>query len=125
MIKYFLLIPMYSLLVQYSPREDFSIVIAEKTISEWNIFQGTMGVNFLLDSLVQRRRYYFRASSGNLKGYGTYKVSNPVSIVPSGWRDIEKSPRDSSLLMQRDTLDNILKTVQQNRIDEPTQCDER
>lgn len=115
-----------SFIVQYSPREDFSIIIAEKTISEWNIFQGTMGVNFLLDNLVQRRRYYFRASSGNLKGYGTYKISNPVSgIVPSSWKDLEESPRDSSFLTQRDTLENIHKTVQQNRIDDPVHCDER
>lgn len=114
----------FSFLVQYSPREDFSIIIAEKTISEWNIFQGTMGVNFLLDSLVQRRRYYFRASSGNLKGYGTYKVSNPVSVVPSSWKDIEENPRDSSFLAQRDTLENILKNVQNTRIDEPS-CEEQ
>lgn len=113
-----------SFIVQYSPREDFSIVIAEKTISEWNIFQGTMGVNFLIDSLVQRRRYYFRACSGNIKGYGSYKVSNPVSVVPSSWKDVEMSPRDSSFLTQRDILDNVLKSVQQTRTDEPS-CDDQ
>lgn len=83
-----------------------------------------MGVNFLLDSLVQRRRYYFRACSGNIKGYGTYKASNPVSVVPSSWKDLEESPRDSLFLTQRDTLDNILKSVQQTRIDEPS-CDDQ
>jgi hypothetical protein len=83
-----------------------------------------MGVNFLLDSLVQRRRYYFRASSGNLKGYGTYKVSNPVSVVPSSWKDVEENPRDSSFFAQRDTLENILKNVQHSRIDEPS-CEEQ
>lgn len=121
---FLLLIIFILFVVQYSPREDFSIIIAEKTISEWNIFQGTMGVNFLLDSLVQRRRYYFRASSGNLKGYGTYKVSNPVSVVPSSWKDMEENPRDATFLTQRDTLDNIYKQVQQHRTEEPL-CDEQ
>lgn len=83
-----------------------------------------MGVNFLLDSLVQRRRYFFRACSGNIKGYGTYKASNPISVVPSSWKDVEMSPRDSTFLTQRDTLDNILKNVQQTRTDEPS-CDDQ
>ncbi|KAL7044239.1 hypothetical protein ACKWTF_001845 [Chironomus riparius] len=105
--------------VQYSPREDFSIVIAEKTITEWNIFQGTMGVNFHLDHLIQRRRYYFRACSGNIKGYGSYKVSNPLSIVPSSWKDIEENPRDSRFLGQKEIFENIGKTVHQSKPDEP------
>lgn len=83
-----------------------------------------MGVNHLLSTLVQRRRYYFRAYSGNLKGYGTYKVSNPVSVMPSSWKDVEENPRDTTYLSQRDTLDNILKNVQQTRVEEPI-CDEK
>lgn len=46
--------------VQYSSREDFSIIIGEKVIAEWKDFEGTMGVNFQLNNLIQGRRYFFR-----------------------------------------------------------------
>ena len=73
---------------------------------------------------MQKRRYYFRASSGNLKGYGTYKISNPVSVVPSSWKDIEGNPRDSTFLAQRDTLEGITKNFQYSKVDEPS-CEEQ
>ncbi|KAG5674408.1 hypothetical protein PVAND_004382 [Polypedilum vanderplanki] len=111
--------------VQYSPREDFSIIIAEKTITEWNIFQGTMGVNFHLENLIQKRRYYFRACSGNIKGYGNYKISNPASIVPSSWKDIEEKPRDSNFLAQKNTFETINKNMLLNKLEEPSSEDQR
>lgn len=44
--------------------------------------------------LTQGRRYFFRASCGNLKGYGAFFTSIPSSVVPSTWRKIDqKEPR--------------------------------
>lgn len=75
--------------VQWSSREDFSIIIGERIITEWNTFQGSMGSHFHINELIQGRRYFFRACSGNVKGFGAYRISNPTSIIPSSWRDIE------------------------------------
>lgn len=67
--------------VQYSSREDFSIIIGEKVIEEWKDFEGTMGVNFQLNNMIQGRRYFFRAASGNLKGFGVIKSLTSGNIV--------------------------------------------
>lgn len=75
--------------VQWSSREDFSIIIGERVITEWNMFQGSMGSHFHINELIQGRRYFFRACSGNVKGFGLFRISNPTSIIPSSWRDIE------------------------------------
>lgn len=84
-----------------------------------------MGVNFHLDHLIQRRRYYFRACSGNIKGYGNYKVSNPISIVPSSWKDLEENPRDSRFFSQKEIFENISKTVNNLKTEDPTSIDEQ
>lgn len=78
-----------------------------------------MGVNFHLDNLVQKRRYFFRACSGNLKGYGTYKNANPASVIPSSWKDVEDNPRDAKFYTQKETFESISKTIQQSKIEEP------
>lgn len=97
--------------VQYSSREDFSIIIGEKLIAEWKDFEGTMGVNFQLNSLIQGRRYYFRASSGNLKGFGSFKSCNPKSIVPSSWRDMNEGDNNRRPVNQKETFEKIYNFV--------------
>lgn len=101
----------YLLLVQYSSREDFSIIIGEKVISEWKDFEGTMGVNFQLNNLIQGRRYFFRASSGNLKGFGNFKSCNPKSIIPSSWRDINESDDERRETDQKETFEKIFNFI--------------
>lgn len=49
-----------------------------------------MGVNFQFNNLIQGRRYFFRAASGNMKGFGSYKSCHPTSIIPSSWRDMKE-----------------------------------
>lgn len=110
-------------LVQYSSREDFSIIIGEKVINEnWKDFEGTMGVNFLLNSLIQGRRYFFRACSGNLKGFGSFKSCNPRSIVPSSWRDINESGNELATINHKETFEkisNFLQMCKRDTQDEP------
>lgn len=84
-----------------------------------------MGVNFHLDNLIQRRRYYFRSCSGNIKGFGSYKNASPSSIVPSSWKDVEEKPRDASFLSQREIFDNISKSMQQTKVEEPLADEQR
>lgn len=98
--------------VQYSSREDFSIIIGEKIIADWKDFEGTMGVNFQLNNLIQGRRYFFRASSGNFKGFGSFKSCNPRSIVPSSWRDLNESDISAkSKSDQKETFEKIFNFI--------------
>ncbi|KAK9717688.1 Ankyrin repeats (3 copies) [Popillia japonica] len=68
--------------VQWSTRADFAHISGEKEIFDMN------NANCVID-LTQGRRYFFRASCGNLKGYGTYVSSTPESVVPSSWREVD------------------------------------
>lgn len=70
-----------------------------------------MGVNFQLNSLIQGRRYYFRASSGNLKGFGSFKSCNPKSIVPSSWRDMNEGDNNRRPVNQKETFEKIYNFV--------------
>lgn len=69
--------------VQWSSRADFSNLVGEREVNEWNTFQGTMGANCRITDLTQGRRYFFRASCGNVKGWGQYQSSVPSSVIPS------------------------------------------
>lgn len=69
--------------VQWSSRADFSNVVGEREVSEWTSFQGTMGSSCRIADLTQGRRYFFRASCGNVKGWGGYRGSSPSSVIPS------------------------------------------
>lgn len=73
----------YLILVQWSSRADFSNIVGEREVNEWNSFQSTMGANCRISELTHGRRYFFRASCGNIKGWGQYRVSIPNSVVPS------------------------------------------
>ncbi|CAO1419400.1 unnamed protein product [Diamesa serratosioi] len=105
--------------VQWSSREDFSNIIGERLITEWNTFQGTMGANFYINELIQGRRYYFRACSGNIKGFGPYKTSDPTSLIPSSWRDIDR--REHRFTGRQRMLDELLTAVRLNRPDDASE----
>lgn len=69
--------------VQWSSRADFSNIVGEREVNEWNSFQGTMGATCRITELTQGRRYFVRVSCGNVKGWGQYRLSIPSSVVPS------------------------------------------
>lgn len=99
----------FSFTVQWSSREDFMIIIGERIITEWNMFQGTMGASCHINELIQGRRYFFRACSGNVKGFGSFILSNPKSIIPSSWRDIES--KEQRFHGKTKVLDELLTAV--------------
>lgn len=68
-----------------------------------------MGSHFHINELIQGRRYFFRACSGNVKGFGGYRSSNPTSIIPSSWRDIDK--REQRFLGRQKVLDDLFTAV--------------
>lgn len=76
-------------------------------IADWKDFEGTMGVNFQLNNLIQGRRYFFRAASGNLKGFGKTKLCNPTSIIPSSWRDIDENQKSRTMKNPNDMFEKI------------------
>lgn len=69
--------------VQWSARADFSNLVGEREVNEWESFQSTMGAKCRIADLTHGRRYFFRASCGNVKGWGAYKASVPGSVIPS------------------------------------------
>lgn len=69
--------------VQWSTRADFSNVVGERELMDWRSFHGTMGTQCQITGLTQGRRYFIRAASGNVKGWGPYKCSVPASVIPS------------------------------------------
>ncbi|XP_060521870.1 ankyrin repeat and fibronectin type-III domain-containing protein 1 isoform X2 [Cylas formicarius] len=92
--------------VQWSTRSDFSIITGEKEITD-------MSNPKCVVDLTQGRRYFFRACCGNLKGFGTFLVSTPSSVVPSTWREIDnKKPRFGGRLKQ---LEQLMEEVKQFR----------
>ncbi|XP_055848803.1 uncharacterized protein LOC129913874 isoform X6 [Episyrphus balteatus] len=95
--------------VQWSTRADFSNVVGEREILEWNSFQGTMGANCRITDLTQGRRYFIRASCGNVKGWGPSKLSVPASVVPSSWRDL--TDRDDRFMGRLRILDSLFTAV--------------
>lgn len=93
--------------IEYSSREDFSILIGEKMINEWKDFEGTLGVNFPIDNLIQGRRYYFRACCKNMKGLGPFSYCHPRSVVPSIWHDVCAKEKSEEIKLKREALDRI------------------
>lgn len=72
-----------------------------------------MGSHFHINELIQGRRYFFRACSGNVKGFGGYRNSNPPNIVPSSWRDIGNFPH--RFLGRPKVLDDLFTAVRLSR----------
>lgn len=73
----------FFILVQWSTRCDFSNIVGDREVNEWNSFQGIMGSTCRISDLTQGRRYFFRACCGNVKGWGQYRQSIPNSVIPS------------------------------------------
>ncbi|GBP88655.1 Ankyrin repeat and fibronectin type-III domain-containing protein 1 [Eumeta japonica] len=69
--------------VEWSSRGDFSNICGSRDVAA-----GVAGAQVLATGLTRGRRYFFRAASGNLKGWGQYTVSTPRSVVPSSWKDV-------------------------------------
>nr|XP_032518671.1 uncharacterized protein LOC116771083 isoform X1 [Danaus plexippus plexippus] len=67
--------------VEWSSRADFSNVCGSREVVASCARVSVTG-------LTRGRRYFFRAAAGNVKGWGTYSVSVPRSVVPSSWSDI-------------------------------------
>ncbi|KAL3273713.1 hypothetical protein HHI36_015143 [Cryptolaemus montrouzieri] len=72
--------------VQWSTRPDFSILTGETEITDMS--KPSCNID-----LTQGRRYFFRASCGNLKGYGAYLTSTPCFVTPSSWRKLMEESR--------------------------------
>lgn len=101
------------------------MIIGEKVISEWKDFEGTMGVNFQLNSLIQGRRYFFRAGSGNLKGFGGFKSCNPKSIIPSSWRDLNDGESGKRKADPKETFEKVSNFIKLSKRDDPDDASHR
>ncbi|XP_059217823.1 uncharacterized protein LOC106080825 isoform X2 [Stomoxys calcitrans] len=95
--------------VQWSTRADFSNVVGERELMDWRSFHGTMGTQCHITGLTQGRRYFLRAASGNVKGWGPYKCSVPASVIPSSWRDLNS--REDRYIGRQRMLDNLFTAV--------------
>ncbi|XP_016960541.1 uncharacterized protein LOC108031525 isoform X2 [Drosophila biarmipes] len=95
--------------VQWSTRADFNNVVGESELLEWISFHGTMGAQCHISGLTQGRRYFLRASCGNVKGWGAYRTSVPASVVPSTWRDLDN--REDRFVGRHRILDNLFTAV--------------
>ncbi|XP_065723027.2 ankyrin repeat and fibronectin type-III domain-containing protein 1 isoform X3 [Drosophila suzukii] len=95
--------------VQWSTRADFNNVVGESELLEWISFHGTMGGQCHISGLTQGRRYFLRASCGNVKGWGAYRTSVPASVVPSTWRDLDN--REDRFVGRHRILDNLFTAV--------------
>lgn len=69
--------------VQWSLTEDFGSIIDERDITELTNNQGVITSTLHLYNLIHGQRYYFRAMSGNIKGWSEHRVSSPSSVIPS------------------------------------------
>ncbi|XP_031618328.1 uncharacterized protein LOC116337694 isoform X3 [Contarinia nasturtii] len=99
--------------VQWSSRGDFSNIVGEREVNEWNSFQTTMAANCRINDLTHGRRYFFRACCGNVKGWGQYRTSIPNSITPSSWRDFENV--ESRFAGRQKILDDLFTAVRLSR----------
>ncbi|XP_073815068.1 ankyrin repeat and fibronectin type III domain containing protein wide awake isoform X3 [Musca autumnalis] len=95
--------------VQWSTRADFSNIVGERELMDWRSFHGTMGTQCQITGLTQGRRYFIRAASGNVKGWGPYKCSVPASVIPSSWRDLNN--REDRYTGRQRMLDNLFTAV--------------
>lgn len=63
--------------------------------------------------LTHGRRYFFRASCGNIKGFGNYLTSAPTSVVPSSWMEVDH--RDRRFDGRLKQLNHLVDEVRQAR----------
>ncbi|XP_068632183.1 ankyrin repeat and fibronectin type-III domain-containing protein 1 isoform X2 [Battus philenor] len=80
--------------VEWSSRADFSNLCGSREVAAT---ANNSGTKVLAAGLTRGRRYFFRASAGNIKGWGPFTISVPRSVVPSSWRDVSsRSTRGAS-----------------------------
>ncbi|XP_044731512.1 uncharacterized protein LOC123294520 isoform X2 [Chrysoperla carnea] len=85
--------------VQWATRPDFSLICGEREIVD------LQNLTCYITDLNPGVRFYFRVACGNLKGYGTYKMSTPSSCIPSSWREVDsRGTRFSGRLRMLDDL---------------------
>ncbi|KAL5285155.1 ANKFN1 family protein [Megaselia abdita] len=97
--------------VQWSAKSDFTNLVGEKVITEWNSAYGTL---FDLHDLTQGRQYFFRACGGNFKGWGPFLTSMPSCVIPSSWRDTNDN-REHRFLGRQRVLDDLLTKIMLSR----------
>ena len=90
--------------VQWCHTDSFSKIEGEATVTH-DVTGLTCGVS----GLAEGRRYFVRASFGNMKGFGPFCASTPKSVVPSSWRSVkEHVPRFRD---QREVCREALETL--------------
>ena len=90
--------------VQWCHTDSFSKIEGEVTVTE-----DVTGLTCAVSGLAEGRRYFVRASFGNMKGFGPFCASTPKSVVPSSWRSVkEHVPRFRD---QREVCREALETL--------------
>ncbi|XP_045497495.1 uncharacterized protein LOC123695634 [Colias croceus] len=94
--------------VEWSSRADFSNVCGTREVPACSLTgKGGTGGRVVVSGLTRGRRYFFRVSAGNLKGWGPSAVSVPRSVVPSSWRDVSTRPPRPSPSTAAERLDAL------------------
>ncbi|CAG4975413.1 unnamed protein product [Colias eurytheme] len=94
--------------VEWSSRADFSNVCGTREVPACSLTgKGGTGGRVVVSGLTRGRRYFFRVSAGNLKGWGPSTVSVPRSVVPSSWRDVSSRPPRPSPSTASERLDAL------------------
>ncbi|XP_058794771.1 LOW QUALITY PROTEIN: ankyrin repeat and fibronectin type-III domain-containing protein 1 [Phymastichus coffea] len=89
--------------LEWSLTEDFSEVCGEEVVLDMKLRQCRV------DNLAHGRKYFFRAATGNAKGYSQFKPTTPTYIIPSSWRDVDgRTARFDGRLEQ---LEQLLRDV--------------
>ncbi|KAJ6636312.1 Ankyrin repeat and fibronectin type-III domain-containing protein 1 [Pseudolycoriella hygida] len=97
--------------IQWSFTADFDDIIDEREINDLTNNQGVMTSTLHLYNLIHGRRYYFRALSGNIKGWSEKSMlSTPSSVIPSSWRDIGQRTVDN-----KQTMDSLIERFRKFR----------
>ncbi|CAF0768060.1 unnamed protein product, partial [Brachionus calyciflorus] len=92
-----------SLMVRFEEPDNSEDVFIIKYLIEWSSsstfepldgqivlsFVDTSRKEYIISNLVMFKVYYVRVSCANIKGYGTYSLSDPSFGIPSYWRDGE------------------------------------
>lgn len=91
--------------VQWSRTDDtFKSIEGEQILTDVGVTSECE-----VENLVEGKRYFFRASFGNPKGFGPFSASTPKSVVPSSWRSVEdRLPRITD---QREVCEEAFKQV--------------
>jgi hypothetical protein len=70
--------------VQWCHTDSFAKIEDEIVVTE-----DVTRLTYNVSGLTEGKRYFIRASFGNMKGFGPFSASTPKSVVPSSWRSVE------------------------------------